>query len=75
MIRRLVIFLIRKKLKVKKHQMFQFANQKSKIDIYWFEKDCLVKLTNEGKYLKLSGVSLNWLLDDECEIMRLPKHA
>ena len=69
--KRIIIFLIRKKLKLKKHVYFQFTNQKSQTDRYYFTSTDLMKIEN-GMLVK-AGVSLNWLLDDECEIRRLKK--
>ena len=77
MLRRLIIFLIRKKLGLRKYEMFQFVNQKSQTDTYWFNKNMLVKATTNG--MRPSGVSLNWLMCDKCEIRSLDnlsnKHA
>ena len=68
MLRRFIVFLVRKKLGLKKREAFRFVNQKSKTDFYYFDKDCLVK--SSDICTELSGVSLNWLLDDNCEIIR-----
>lgn len=69
MIRRIVIFLIRKKLKLKTYECFKFSNQKSNA-IYYFTKTELVKC--KGAFRKYpSGCSLNWLLDNNCEIEKL----
>ena len=66
MLRRLIIFLVRRKLGVKKYQVFRFKNQKSETDTYYFASDRIWKhqeFTN-----KESSVSLNWLLSNGCEI-------
>lgn len=65
--KKLILFLIRKRLKLRKYEPFQFTNQKSKTDYYWFtdthlRKWCDGEITN-------AHVSLNWLLDDRCETM------
>ena len=65
--RRLIIFLVRKKLKLKKNQRFQFTNQKSSAE-YYFTNDRILK--DFGGYITESSVSLNWLLNDECKIVR-----
>lgn len=77
MLRRLIIFLIRKKLGVKKWEKFRFSNQKS-IDIYFFAPDGrLMKYIDSEDwwktYCSLTGstVSLNWLLSDECKIIKV----
>lgn len=64
--KRLIIFLVRKRLGLKKYQVFRFKNQKSS-DLYFFGQVTLLKIRGDGG-LERSGVSLNWLLDDECEI-------
>ena len=77
--KRLIIFLIRKRLGLKKYERFQFANQNSKDDYYLFTGTNLIKLIN-GRYgpeayvTVRSGVSLNWLLDDHCEVIRIDKN-
>ena len=73
MLARLIIFLIRLKLGLKKFEGFQFENQKSKTDEYYFGGNCLIKKT-KGTYgynIELSGVSLNWLLDKNCKIKKV----
>lgn len=65
--RRLILFLIRKKLGLKKGQKFRFTNQKS--DAYYFITSKKVwKQDKDG--LSWSSVSLNWLLDDDCKIIK-----
>lgn len=66
--KRLVIFLIRKRLGVGLCEQFQFANQKSNA-VYWFTKEKVFKYYDG--HVEPSGVSLNWLLDDECEIVKV----
>lgn len=68
---RLIIYLIRKKLGLKKHEHFRFANQKSK-DVYYFTSTNLMKIWAFGT--DKSGVSLSWLLDPECEIIKLENY-
>lgn len=70
--KRLIIFLIRKKLGIKKYTQFRFTNQKTR-DIYYFMDSELIKIeySNRAKSFgkhRPSGVSLNWLLSDECKI-------
>lgn len=67
MVRRLVIFLVRKKLGLKLFEPFRFVNQKTDA-VYLFTKHELLK--DEG-VISAAGVSLNWLLHDECEIQKL----
>ena len=65
--RRLVIFLIRWKLKLKKYERFRFVNQKSDAVYYFTERD--LRKCWRGQTM-LSGVSINWLLDKECKVDR-----
>lgn len=65
--RRFIVYLVRMKLGLKKHEYFKFNNQKSNA-IYFFTDDAVMKAWC-GRVEK-SGVSLNWLLDDECVIER-----
>lgn len=63
--RKLVIFLLRKKLGLKKYENFKFVGQKSDA-VYYFTEINIMKRLNG--YTSLSGVSVNWLLDNACEI-------
>lgn len=82
--RRLIMFLIRRKLGVKKFEYFQFTNQKSD-DIYYIDTMNLMKISShptegkktyrdhpiyEGKHAKYSrsAASFNWIMSDDCEI-------
>ena len=66
--RKVVIFLIRKKLGLKKYEKFQFVGQKTSA-VYYFTESNLMKYWRNQTML--SGVSLNWLLDNECKIERV----
>ena len=66
--RRFVIFLIRKRLGLKKYEKFRFVNQKSDA-VYYFTESAVMKRWR-GNTME-SGVSINWLLDDECVIERM----
>ncbi len=70
MIKKLIIFLIRQRLHLKKGQRFRFANQKTD-NVYYFTANKLIKIP-EGKRtisrVEKSLVSLNWILSDECEV-------
>lgn len=69
--KKLIVFLVRKRLGLKKGEHFKFANQADKWNTYYFTDDAVMKhVPNLGCDHK-SGVSLNWLLDDECEIVRV----
>lgn len=68
----LVIWVIRKRLGLKKGERFQFTNQKSALNYYYFTKDTLMKVHFGGEVVhRPSTVSLNFLLSDEVEIVRL----
>ena len=66
--KRLVIFFVRKRLKLKKHEEFRFANQKSNAT-YWFTTYTVMKRLNNKCFL--SSVSLNFLLSEECVIEKV----
>ena len=66
--KKLVIFLIRKRLGLGICEEFQFVNQKSDA-VYWFTKEKILKCLNG--HVCPSSVSLNWLLDDECTIEKV----
>lgn len=68
MINRLIVFLIRRKLHLKKYEKFQFSNQK-KAGIYYFDSNRLVKEVDSKR--EKSGVSLNYLLSNEVEITKI----
>ena len=65
--KRIIIFLIRKRLGLKTGQPFRFDNQKSKIEYYWFAETMILKMNEDG-IVEYSHVALNWLLDDKCRI-------
>ena len=66
--RRFVIFLIRWKLKLKTYENFKFVGQKTDA-VYYFTESNLMKRWR-GQTM-LSGVSVNWLLDKECQIEKV----
>lgn len=68
MTKKLVLFLIRRRLGLKKGETFQFVNQHNKQEYYWFGDDMLWKYELTGK--TDAHVSLNWLLHDECKIVK-----
>lgn len=82
-----IVFLIRKKLGLKNHEVFRFENQKTN-DLYAFCGKYLFKVSEQDigkksskiyseRYTKdgihLSGVSLNWLLDLDCKVIKVKK--
>ena len=66
--RRFIIFLIRKRLKLKKYEEFQFSNQKTQAVYYFTEINVMKK--DDGMTIPSSD-NLNWLLDKDCEIERV----
>ena len=69
----LIIFLVRKKLGLKKGEHFRFVNQSNPYNTYYFTDDAVMKHFSrwKGSDDVKSSVSLNWLLDDECEIVKV----
>lgn len=63
--KRLIIFLIRLKLGLRKYERFQFGTQTDKTVWYYFTEYRLVKEYADG-HCKTSGASLNWLLNKKC---------
>ena len=70
----IILFFIRLKLGVKKFKKFQFTNQRSEYDVYYFDHFGLNKIEYD-KYgmpcFRPANVSLMWLLNDECEIKKV----
>lgn len=73
MLKRLIIFLIRRKLGVKNKQPFRFVGQKSHTDFYYFKNGVLwkAKIGRSGRvsYLNPSDVSLFWITNDDCKVV------
>jgi len=70
LVKRIVIYLVRKKLGLKLYQVFRFSNQRTS-DIYYFTRNELKKIAPWGK-IYTSNVALNWLLSDDCKIQSNP---
>ena len=68
MLNKLIIFLLCRKLGVKRFQSFRFANQRSKTDYYMFDRNCLLKYVSDEDCFRQSSCKLNWLLDDNCKV-------
>ncbi len=70
----IILFFIRLKLGVKKFKKFQFTNQRSEHDVYYFDHFGLNKIEYDKYgtlYFRPANVSLMWLLNDECEIKKV----
>ena len=71
--KRLIVFLIRRRLHLRKNEKFRFINQKTD-NVYYFTADQIIKLPETpGKLSRRekSFVSLNWLLSDDCKIEKI----
>lgn len=68
--RRLILILVRKRLGLREGELFRFSNQLSKAKYYFDDKLGLVKVVS-GKVTRLSGVSLNWILDPNCTVEKV----
>ena len=70
-IRRLVLFLLRSKYHLRIKEPFIFDNQKGS-GYYVFTKDAIMKYYVSGDKLKTkpSNISVNWLLNPRCTIVR-----
>lgn len=70
---KLIMFLIRKRLGLKKGEHFRFANQKSPYDEYWFTDTKLLKKCSNGVsyYTRLANVKLNYIVDKKCKIVKV----
>jgi hypothetical protein len=69
---RLIMFLLRLKLGVKKYEVFTFTNQKTK-NGYYFDTHTIYRIRYIGIdcLIEPSDVSINWLLNPCCEIERV----
>ena len=64
--RKLIMWLIRRKLGLKNYDGFKFLNQASD-NIYFFCDGLLLRMDGKGK-ISQSHVGLNYLLSEKCEI-------
>lgn len=64
--KKFIVYLIRKRLGLKTHELFKFVGQKSDAT-YYFTEDSVMKIWNG--VTEKSGVSLNWLLDEDCKVV------
>lgn len=72
--RRMIIFLIRRRLGLRKLEPFQFDNQRSKTDWYMFTNREILKHSTDdfgNEFYEPSRVSLNWLLDEKCKVVKM----
>jgi hypothetical protein len=75
MLEKAIVYLIRLKLGVEKYERFQFTNQKNTNQIYYFSDNALLKIVMSANGrscdVRLSHVSLNWLLSKDCKIRKV----
>lgn len=69
--KRLILFLIRRKLHISAYTPFIFDNQKSKRDFYYITHKGVKKYDGRLQAEINSNVSINWLLDKECKITKI----
>lgn len=67
-LKRFIVFLVRFRLGLRKYERFKFCNQKTD-NWYWFDSCGVCKMEN-GRSCS-SNVSLNWLLDKQCEVVKI----
>lgn len=75
---RLILFLIRRKLHLKKGERFQFANQKSEVNRYYFTGERLMKEGYDkykgwSYFCRPSNVKFNYLMGNQCKIVKCEK--
>lgn len=69
---KLIILLVRMKLGLKKGQQFKFVGQKTNAR-YFFTDTNIIKI--DYGLPSFSNVSLNWLLNDECKIIKMDENG
>ena len=67
---KLILFLIRRKLGVKKNELFRFTNQKTDA-VYYFSDRNLFKILDGVRIL--SNVKINWLFNKKCKVEPLKR--
>ena len=66
-----ILKLIMKKLGVKVQEHFQFADQREEFIEYFFTLEALMRFNPETNEIKESRITLNYLLSDDCKIVRV----
>ena len=69
--RKRILKLIMKKLGVKEQEHFQFADQREEFIEYFFTLEALMRYNPETNEIKESRITLNYLLSDDCKIVRV----
>lgn len=71
-----ILKLIMKQLGVKKGEHFQFADQREEFVEYYFTNEAMIRIDTETGETKESRTTLNYLLSDNCKIIRvIPTNA
>lgn len=70
-----ILKLIMKKLGVKDQEHFQFADQREEFIEYFFTLEALMRFNPETNEIKESRITLNYLLSDDCKIIRVREWA
>ena len=71
-----ILKLIMKQLDVKKGEHFQFADQREEFVEYYFTDEAMMRVDTETGEVKESRTTLNYLLSDNCKIVRaVPANA
>ena len=71
-----ILKLIMKQLGVKKGEHFQFADQREEFIEYYFTDEVMMRVDTKTGEVKESRTTLNYLLSDNCKIVRvLPTNA
>ena len=66
-----ILKLIMKKLGVKDQEHLQFADQREEFIEYFFTLEALMRVNPETNEIKESRITLNYLLSDDCKIIRV----
>ena len=66
-----ILKLIMKKLGVKDQEHFQFVDQREEFIEYFFTLEALMRFNPETNEIKESRITLNYLLSDDCKIIRV----
>lgn len=66
-----ILKLIMKKLGVKDHEHFQFADQREEFIEYFFTNEAMMRFNPETNEIKEARITLNYLLSDDCKIVRV----
>ena len=71
-----ILKLIMKQLGVKKGEHFQFADQREEFVEYYFTDEAMIRVDTTTGEVKESRTTLNYLLSDNCKIIRvIPTNA